>query len=289
MKELSFPSDSEDKETAEQPLEVEISSGDTKASICPEVGGMVTRFSVGGEDVLYFNQESLIQEALSEKRKPKLGVPFLFPFGGPDLPDKEVRQHGGVREVPWVWEDQTDSSAIVSLSKKNIGNEELLREYDEKYGKGMDFENHVEVSVEDNVLEYKMIMSNTGQIDLPIKPGLHPYFRVDADEQGEIETNLGNFDFANQPWKGESLKADRPEDGDVWATLPGIGRINIQSSPEFQKFVIWSQRKGGKPEAEKENYICIEPWTNMPEEVSQIVLSSGEKKELFVRFIVEPE
>lgn len=291
MKELSFSIDqtTEGKEVAEQPLEVEISSEKTKVNVCPEVGGMVTRFSIDGKEILYFDQEVLGKEALSGKRKPKLGVPFLFPFSGPDIPNKEVRQHGGVREVPWVWEDQTESSTEVSLSRKNIQNGALLGEFDTKYGPEMDFDNHIQVSVENGAMEYKMAMKNIGQTDLPLKPGLHPYFRVNADKQGEIETNLGNFDFASQPWKGESLKAERPKEGDAWFTLPGVGKVTIQSSPEFKSFIIWSQRKDGDPEAKKENYICLEPWTNTPDEESEIVLSPGEEKELFVRFIVEPE
>ncbi|MDO8507292.1 MAG: hypothetical protein Q7S53_01865 [bacterium] len=280
-----FSNISENKDVAEQPLEVEISSGDTKVAVCPEVGGMVTRFSIGNQEILYFDQDSLTEEAVTEKRKPKLGVPFLFPISGPDLKDGILRQHGGAREVPWVWQDQNEDSVEVSLKPKNIKNEQLLSEYRKKYGNNFDFTSDVKISVSGKSMQYSMEFQNMGDKDLPMSPGLHPYFGVDHDKQGEIETNLGDIDFGSRDWDEGAVICDRPVGEDAWFTLPGVGKVTIESSPEFEKFVVWSKKREDNTGL-NENYICIEPWVSTPDEESGIVLDPMEKKKLSVKFSI---
>ena len=218
---------------------------------------MVTQFSVAGKDILYFDLD-----AFRNEKKPKIGVPVLLPFGGTDK-EKIVRQHGGLREVPWVWESRDEHSVTISLDTANIRDEKLLSELREKFGDSLNFTYEVKISVGETSLAYDIKIKNSGVAEMPIAPGLHPYFKVDPEKQSEMRSNLSNFDLSGRTWASDegALILARPPEEDVWFTIPGTGKVTVKCSPEFDTFVVWSKQKEN---GEKEDYLCVEPWVGKP-------------------------
>lgn len=272
-------------------LELIIKSGDTSVFISPEMGGMVTRFLTDKvdwdiKDILYFDGADFEWSG----KKPKIGIPVLMPFAWPDKPDNIVRQHGGLREVPWVWEDAAESSVTLSLSTRNIKDEELLSELRNKFGEDLDFKYTIRISVSGWILGYEIVIKNNGESDMPVTPWLHPYFRVDPERQAEMTSNLPGFNLSDCTWApgGKALIFDRPSDGPVWFTIPGVWKVIIDCDLKFDTFLVWSKQND---KWEKEWYICVEPWIGRPHDINnpdkRINITPDEELQLSVNFRIE--
>src|SRR5262249_11743764 len=73
------------------PIEtIRLTDGKGEAWIAPARGGMVTRLSIGGEDVLYLDEASLGDPSKNVRG----GIPILFPIGG------KVKPHRLPRSTP---------------------------------------------------------------------------------------------------------------------------------------------------------------------------------------------
>src|SRR5262249_9580155 len=96
---------------------VGLEHGAASARLAPAPGGMVTRFSVGGEDVLFLDESTLADP----KKNVRGGVPVLFPIGGPLSPDKlpgataPLSQHGFARNLPWRVASSGGDRAVLVL------------------------------------------------------------------------------------------------------------------------------------------------------------------------------
>jgi len=300
-----------ERSEAMTPTDIRIKSGNTEAVISPEMGGLVSVFSIDGENILYENSEAYNDP---NQRKIKAGIPVLFPYAGPR---KGGIQHGGAREVPvWTWETSTENSVTLSLDsdhikdiklpsmvkgekvgefdgtitvKKIIDGEEktetqdIVGKLEELYGLGYRFDFEMKITVSEGSLRYDFKIKNLSGKDMPFAPGLHPYFKVDHTKRSEIKTNLENFDLASS-LNDNTQVAERPNDGRVFVTLPDETKIEIDSSPEFKKFV-------GYAETDESDYICIEPFVARPSspEKDEIMIKYEETKELFVEFRVSKE
>lgn len=92
--------------------------------------------------------------------------------------------------MPWVWEDSTDSSITLSLSTRGIQDKKLLTELRDKFGANLDFLYTLTISVSEGIIQYDISVQNQSDSPMSIAPGLHPYFRVDSDNQKDIVSNL---------------------------------------------------------------------------------------------------
>src|SRR5215831_1904256 len=96
---------------------VHIASGAAEVWLAPERGGMVTRFAVRGEDVLYLDEATLADTTKNVRG----GVPILFPIGGKLAPDTlpgaraPLKQHGFARNLPWRVIELGPDRAVLSL------------------------------------------------------------------------------------------------------------------------------------------------------------------------------
>lgn len=75
------------------------------------------------------------------------------------------------------------------------------------------------------MLGYEIAIKNNGGSNMPVTPGLHPYFRVDPERQSEMTSNLPSFDLSNSTWApgSKALVFDRPKTNEsVWFTIPGV-------------------------------------------------------------------
>src|SRR5262245_48306902 len=79
--------------------------GSAVAEVVPQRGGLVSRFCVGDEEILYMDPETLADRTKNVRG----GIPVLFPVAGRLSGDRytrdgrsfPMRQHGLARLAPW--------------------------------------------------------------------------------------------------------------------------------------------------------------------------------------------
>lgn len=149
---------------------------DAEVVLAPVRGGMVTRFRIGTDDVLFLDQATLRDHTQNVRG----GIPILFPFAGRlagdafDLNGQRLTlpQHGFARKLPWriAGTETTDAAAIT-----------LVLEHSEATLQVWPFRFRLQFRYElgDGALTLRERFENFGPGPMPMHPGLHPYFRVD--------------------------------------------------------------------------------------------------------------
>jgi galactose mutarotase-like enzyme len=240
---------------------------ETKASVAlaPTRGGMVTRFRVGETNVLYLDADTL-----HDPHKPvRGGIPVLFPFAGRLREDSftdqggkryVMRQHGFARNLPWTIVDQSTTGAARMMLE--------LVSTPMTHGQfPYDFRVCFTYALADGRLTISQRYINTGDREMPIAPGLHPYFQVadghkadarvvtDATEaldnrsgkpttlRGPIDLTAEEVDLQLLDHWPRTVRLVRPGDRDLDVALGVPDRV----------LVVWTQR--GR------DFVCVEPWT----------------------------
>jgi galactose mutarotase-like enzyme len=239
---------------------------ETQASVAvaPGRGGMVTRFRVGETNVLYMDAETL-HDPMSNVRG---GIPILFPIagalrdgsyheGGQTYP---MRQHGFARNLPWTIADQSTASGA-SMTLELLANATTRAQFP------FDFRLQYTYQLAAGCLSIEQRCTNVGDGDMPIHPGLHPYFLVsDASKRearvvtdavtaydnragrevtlrGPIDLTASEVDLHLYDHWPRTVRLIRPGDRDLDLALGVPDRV----------LVVWTQR--GK------DFVCVEPWT----------------------------
>jgi galactose mutarotase-like enzyme len=227
---------------------IKIDNGN-EVSFCPERGGIITSLKFRGKEILYMEEETFINTAVSVHG----GIPILFPNAGPvqspDFPN--LKEHGFARTSS-EWKAEIRDGGFI---------ETLLPEEKNKQSFPFDFQFTFETRFEDNnsftIIE--KVENKEQSKNLPLSMGLHPYFKVPREEKANIKFNFEGGKFIEEQiglWSnGEYICVDNPKTKDSSAVLeieiPTIGTLVINPSAEYKKIWIWSQ-----PE---KDFICIEP------------------------------
>lgn len=220
-----------------------------EASYSPERGGIVRSIKLGGEEILYLDEETFQNKSSNVKG----GIPILFPNAGPittgqELPNLE--QHGFARKS--VWQTASASEGFRETLEANKETR-VAYPYNFRFSMSGQFETNGSFTLKsevENQEEHK---------ELPLSMGLHPYFKVPSSAKAKIK-----FDFAGgeeiekqiETWaNGEAVSIDNPKMKDPAAVLrveiPGLGTLVIDASAEYQKIWVWS--------LPDKDFVCIEP------------------------------
>lgn len=231
--------------------------------VVPERGGIITRWRIQQQDILYFDQARFADPSLSVRG----GVPILFPICG-NLPDNTyhlngqaytLKQHGFARDLPWqvVLQDVREAAA---LTLQLSSSEQTRAVYP------FDFRLQFTYRLHGHILHIHQQITNLSEQPMPFSTGLHPYFAVEDKSQlsfelpaqqfqnhltGEIEPFTGQFDFS----QSEIDLALQPLSAAA-ATVTDAGlkrRLTLTWSDAFTTLVFWAVK--GK------DYYCLEPWS----------------------------
>lgn len=239
-------------------------AADSQLQIVPERGGIVTRWSIQGQEILYLDAERFANPQASVRG----GIPILFPICG-NLPDNTytyngqqytLKQHGFARDLPWkVTEQVTQARASITLVLDS--NETTRAVYP------FEFQLAFTYQLVRNKLAIAQSITNHSTIAMPFSIGLHPYFLVRDKAQLQFtipateyqdqrtKTNhafTGNFDFAQD----EIDAAFRPlsaANASVRDASRGLHLKLTWNDAHYKTFVFWTQQ--GK------DFYCVEPWT----------------------------
>jgi len=207
-------------------------------SFVPERGGIITSLKLFGREILFLNEETL----LDDTKNVRGGIPILFPQAGP-LPEGSLyplKQHWFARNMPWKheWNEnemrmylESDSSTLKMFPYSF--SLELLAKFPKEW-----------------VFSLVLKISNTWKTPIPISPWLHPYFSIAniqkehlhlSWDEGELE------DFSFLTW--ETVLLDNPwilklhyDDGNI---------LELDYSSFFKQ--VWVRSEDGK------DFVCIEP------------------------------
>jgi len=237
--------------------------GAAECHIVPERGGLVTRFRVGSDEVLFLDEASLADRTKNVRG----GIPVLFPMAGRLPEDRyevhgqtfKLTQHGFARRLPWEILERGSNSDRAWLECRLVSSAETLAAFPWPFVLTLRF------SLEENRLTLDTNILNSGTEPMPHALGFHPYFRVpDAmkassgvrtDAKLALDNTTGQrvqirkLDFTVKELdlhlQGHSVPGTHVRRGD----LPKIG---LGWSPAFTTLVLWTL--AGR------DFICVEPW-----------------------------
>jgi galactose mutarotase-like enzyme len=242
-----------------------LSSPETNSSleVVPERGGIITRWQVEGQDILYLDQARFADPTLSVRG----GIPILFPICG-NLPDNTythqgqtytLKQHGFARDQAWQVIDQKTEGEL-ALTLKLGSNAQTLSVYP------FEFELVFTYTLAGHDLILHQRYTNLSDQFLPFSAGFHPYFGVTDKSQLQ-------FAIPGQQFQDQRAKTTHPFSGtfdfqqdEIDVAFAGLSQpaacvtdsgrslqLTLTYSPVFSTLVFWTVK--GK------DFYCLEPWT----------------------------
>ncbi|HWS48656.1 MAG TPA: hypothetical protein VN174_01220 [Candidatus Methanoperedens sp.] len=201
-------------------------------------GAYLTSWTIDGREVLYQGSELK-----------RTGIPLLFPnFDfGPPLPN-----HGFGRISNWQVIKNFSNSCHLRLTDGDISSE-----YREIYP--YKFIADLKISANNNQLDYYLEVKNLSPQNLPLSPGLHPYWPVKHDKKTNVKIkNFPEFNPTVINWNKNPPNYNYSFSGYFEVDFPDY-QLSIREVDEgnvnFHNLQIWSQNTS-MPDY---NFICFEP------------------------------
>ena len=240
-----------------------------RVEIVPERGGMVTEWSIGDCQILYFDAERFADPAKSVRG----GIPILFPICG-NLPEAtyevdgqtyELAQHGFARNLPWTVRDRGVKANGAVLELVLTSTPDTLSVYP------FEFELAFTYRFQGKLLQIHQSYTNKSERPMPFSTGLHPYFylaNASTQTKSQLQLEIPAKRYINQinqteheytgslDWNAPELDlAFRPISAQQTSAVDPTRqvRISIDYDSAYTTLVFWTV-------AEK-NYYCLEPWS----------------------------
>jgi galactose mutarotase-like enzyme len=235
----------------------------SQLEVVPERGGIITRWRVQGQEILYLDAERFANPDLSVRG----GIPILFPICG-NLPENSysyngqsyaLKQHGFARDLPWQVNNQvTHNQASLTLVLNS--NEQTRAVYPFEFQLAFTYE------LQANTLEIRQEYKNLSSTPLPFSMGFHPYFLATDKNQLEFEIPSGeyqdqrtkeiypfngNFDF-NVDEIDVAFKQLTSQSASVVDNSRKL-KLTLDYGKEYPILVFWTLK--GK------EFYCLEPWS----------------------------
>lgn len=234
-----------------------------RLEVVPERGGIITRWQLADQDILYLDEARFADPTLSVRG----GIPILFPICG-NLPDNTytyqnqtytLKQHGFARNLPWAVVAQ-DTAEAASLTLQLNSDDQTRSLYP------FDFQLVFTYQLQGNGLTLHQRYTNLSAVAMPFSIGFHPYFEVadkaklafqiPASEYWDQMTQTrhayaGRFDFEQA-----EIDAAFPELSSHVTSVMDAGRsrrLTLAFSPEFSTLVFWTLKD--------KDFYCLEPWS----------------------------
>jgi galactose mutarotase-like enzyme len=238
-----------------------LEDGEARVEVIPSRGALVTRMNVGGDELLYLDESTVVDASKNVRG----GIPVLFPIAG-KLPgdtypvgrqEYAMPQHGFARRLPWAVRQAETEMLVLGLSST----EETLQQFPWR------FDAQLTLSLDGPQLTMDFDVENRDERPLPVHLGFHPYFHVldKAKAAASVATDAtrawDNRQGKVVPFTGLDLTAPEVDlhlldHSEAGTTLHrGLGRrpVKLTWSLEFQRMVVWTVQ--GK------DFVCVEPWT----------------------------
>ena len=235
----------------------------SRIEVVPERGGIITRWQLRDEEILYLDAERFANPDLTVRG----GIPILFPICG-NLPDNtytihnqeyQLKQHGFARDLPWEVIDQ-EIQECASITLRLDSNNQTKQLYP------FDFEVIFIYQLKGNTLEIRQSYTNKSAESMPFSTGLHPYFAT--LDKTQLEFQIPSTEYQDQrnktihPFTGSfDYESDEIDVAfrdltDVSASVTDRSRklyLHLSYDNAYTRVVFWTVK--GK------DFYCLEPWT----------------------------
>ena len=222
-----------------------------EVSFSPERGGIITSLKLKDKEILYLDMDTFNDNLKNVKG----GVPILFPNAGPLTEGPyPLEQHGFARDANWTTIESAPNEFITEL-KSDESTKEIFP---------FNFKTQTKTVLEEDgsASIYRETTNLETDKDMPLSEGLHPYFPVPENEKKNIKFDFPGGDVVEseiEKWTSgtpiKAIKIDNPKvsnpEVDLNVTIPGLGTLVFDFSPEYKRIWVWSQ--------EGKDFICIEP------------------------------
>lgn len=249
----------------------------------------MTRFSVGGREVLYLDEATL----LDPTKNVRGGIPVLFPSPGKLEGDTWTRagtagvlgQHGFARNAAWTVVSQEPD--VVTLRIASTDATRTVWPWD--------FVATFRYALRGSSLRIDQRFENRSTQPMPFGAGFHPYFAVTNKAGAALPTHATKaFDNVTKtvidlagPIDLTAKEVDlHLVDHDAAEAILVLedARSAVRASPEFRRWVIWTV--AGK------DFVCVEPWTSPGNALNTgedlLVLDPGQTRDLWTEIALEP-
>ncbi|HEY9819793.1 MAG TPA: aldose epimerase [Candidatus Sericytochromatia bacterium] len=235
----------------------------SQLEVVPERGGIITSWSLQGQDILYLDAARFADPKLSVRG----GIPILFPICG-NLPDNTytyqgqsytLKQHGFARDLPWEVTDQVTTD-MVSLTLVLKSNDQTRSVYP------FDFQLAFTYQLKGNTLEIHQRYTNHSTEAMPFSTGLHPYFST--SDKTQLELAIPSSEYLDQitkdvhafngtfDWNLDEIDVAFRQVSNTSASVTDKERqlkLTLSYSDLYSTLVFWTVK--GK------DYYCLEPWS----------------------------
>ena len=256
----------------------------TALTITPERGGMITGFTLDGDEYIWTRRPNF-----SECNRPRFGVPVLFPScgnpdGGVHLFDGKaypMECHGFADLCAWEVESVGPDGVTLILESTPLT----------KFLYPFDFTLLVNYDLNGTTASISMTVINEGDVPMPFSFGYHPYFTASALENVDFDIRCKTCSEnakGEQPAAPETITLTRKESSaDSIRLMTGVKspmRLTDSGSGHtvevafdesvFTNGVLWQQ--------DAETFVCMEPWNGWANSVNEagrhIELAPGASK-----------
>lgn len=231
-------------------------------------GAYLTSWKIKDKEVLYQGSELK-----------RTGIPLLFPNfdAGSPLPN-----HGFGRLSPWQIVDESENNCHLCLTDDDIS-----PKFRQIYP--YQFIADLKISTKDNILDYLLEVKNLSRQNLPVSPGLHPYWPVKHELKSQIKLiNYSQFIPETTDWNNNPPNNLFDFPNEFIADFPNY-QLTIKEIFEDQKYFkhlqIWSQNTNF-PDY---NYVCFEPVVNGPNGINTnpVLIKPNNSIKFHLQFIID--
>jgi galactose mutarotase-like enzyme len=264
--------------------------------LAPVRGGMVTRFRLGNDEILFLDQATLRDHTQNVRG----GIPVLFPVAGRLTDDEFVLdgerfsmpQHGFARKLAWRITATNADQAAAALTLSLENSDMTVAQWPFEFRLTFRYE------LCDGALTIQQKFENLSDRPMPVHPGLHPYFRVDEwrkrdvhlataatrafdNRTGALRTLTGPIDFGSGEVDLQLLDHGQTR---IQVRRPDAPAIELEYDRAETVITVWT--------LPSHPFVCVEPWATRSDALNRgdpLWIAAGDAHQAFLRISLEPQ
>lgn len=238
---------------------------DMSVIIAPNRGGMLIGLTKENKEFIYLDEDNFFSDD-----RPRCGMPILFPICGVlennllKIGDESYTMgiHGIAHLSSWRKTEECFCDGA-SITLELNSNEFTRSSYP------YEFTLRFTYLLKNGQIIVRQQYCNTGNKVMPFSYGFHPYFKISKLNNLNFHINadyiLSTKDGQFVPYDGNVFFPNTKEVGAVFSGIKNHAefidkkdgrKVRVKFDESFQYLLLWS--------IPEKNFICVEPWTELP-------------------------
>lgn len=244
---------------------IEIKDGKLSAKIAPNNGGMVVQLTLGGTDVLMFNEGALDLTPMSAG-----GSPVMFPFPSKTKGDTYVLDgreyampmHGLVKNATFALKSKA-ADAVTLWYDGSASQKEANYPFD--------YVLEIEYKIAGNSLLTTARVKNNSDKPLPHYLGWHPYFKATDKAALKFEHSMtSHYNYIDCVDEPTIIELDLSKRWDDVFHTPEKRELTLYNKPDGYKarYILDEAHNVVVVCSWIEGAVCLEPWCGLPNSIN---------------------